>query len=101
MYFLVSEEGPLADFANGKGLGDFRTWVETQKNIPAIQRFLDDGMLDQVDLNDLRTELAFVRSNDPWVKECLDTLRDASKKAQEILILSNGETDDDEDEDVE
>jgi hypothetical protein len=101
MYFLVSEDGPLEDFANGKGLQDFRTWMEAQKGIPTIKILLDEGVVDHADLPALRTELAFVQSNDPWIQECLDTLRRTSKKAQDILILSNGETDDDEDEDVE
>jgi hypothetical protein len=93
MYSLVSEDGVLGDFANGKGLTDFRTWVEARDDIPAIHRFLDDGFLDQVDLPTLRTDLALVRTDDPWVQACLDALRDASKKAQDILILWNGESD--------
>jgi hypothetical protein len=95
MYSLAYEDGSLGDFANGQGLRDFRAWVEGQ-DAPILRLFLEEGVLDLSDIPKLRTELAFLRSDDPWVNEALEMLREGAKKAQEILILSDGESDEEE-----
>lgn len=94
VYLLASEEGALGDFANGLGLNNFREWLKTQ-NAPVTQDFLDQGWTDN--LGKLRTELAFVRTTDSGVQDSLDALRSAAKRAKDVLILSNGETDNEDD----
>jgi len=94
VYFLASEDGPLGDFANTLGLENFRKWARSQ-NAPYIVRFLNDGWTDY--LKEIRRELAFVRTSNKDIQDSLDVLRSASRKAKDILILSNGETDDAED----
>jgi len=93
MYFLASQSGELGDFANGLGLQTFTTWADTQR-APTLVQFLNDGWTDHLDK--LRTELAFVRTTDSGVQESLDALRSAAKRATDILILSNGESDNEE-----
>jgi hypothetical protein len=95
MYYLASEDGYLGDFANGKGLLDFRKWANTL-NAPTLRHFLDEAVLDKEDIRTLDAELEPLKAPNPDVKESLNALRENAKRAQEILILSTGETEYDE-----
>jgi hypothetical protein len=90
-YVLADSTGPLEEFASIGGLADFTAWArEMPEPLPS---FVRDGYTE--DIEQLSSVLADSDDPPPSVIEQLDALRTAAAEAEDILIISNGMSDED------
>lgn len=92
-YGLYDSTGPIAEFASIGGLRDFRVWVEKQ-GVNELQWFIDEGFTRSP--KKLASAIAGLTPS-TLVKEQYVTLLEAAHRAEDLLILSDGETDTEDD----
>jgi len=90
-YSLADTTGVLEEFASIGGMRDFSSWALNQT--PTIRRFVSIGVTE--DLDNLRAELASVQPT-ALVREQYEVLVEALKKAEDILIITDGMSDEEE-----
>lgn len=90
-YFLADATGPLEDFASIGGYADFREWALNKPG--AIRKFAQLGFTEH--LEELAESLDDV-TVDALVREQVSLLKKYAKTAQNVLIVSDGMSDDEE-----
>jgi hypothetical protein len=88
-YYVADANGVLGDLASGGGLKAFSEWAP--KHGP-VRNFLRDGTT--IRPVDLAAALEAEKADDPKVDATRRELAAFARRAEELLILSDGGTDD-------
>ena len=87
-YYVADAAGYLADIASIGGWQAFRAWSKTQE--PAIRQFVERGMTEQP----LALQIALQKAvSTREVQSIVNDLITQCGRAEEILILSDGQSD--------
>lgn len=90
-YYVADENGFLGDFASGGGLQHLRDAIHPHKELYSVNRFLRKGF--SVDTTQLAEQAAKTKTGDSEIDGMLASLAEYAAKAQGVLILSDGTTD--------
>jgi hypothetical protein len=88
-YYVADANGVLGDLASGGGLKAFSEWAPSYG---PIRNFLRDGTT--IRPVDLAVALESEKADDPKVDATRRELAAFARRAEELLILSDGGTDD-------
>jgi len=94
-YYFADSNGYIADAASMGGWRAFVQWANGQES-EELHGFLEDGKTEEP--ADLASALESMHADDPDVEDVLRGLADAADSAEDVLIVSDGTTDLDEDE---
>ena len=93
-YQIYDANGFVCDFASGGGLRDLFGYLRQQKNSD-IKRLAHDGEIEIT--NEIKTEIKNIKPpTDTTIASTLNILQSAATKCEEILIISDGMTNDNE-----
>lgn len=84
-YFLADANGYVADFANGKRLSELSEWAAERPSV--IRRFVSHGFTGSPEQLAEEVEEEFA-SAPAELQPLLETLRNAAKRANEILLVA-------------